>query len=197
MVEMMRFLVRLSNGRKYTPLDRKRLTSLAYRGVRALGADVGNLHVSSSAVELDLLLDSQTNLDKAVRALEDEIGPSLTIRQLDLQNVPIESAAAVKLGLALFNEERYWESHEALEAAWRQSTGAEKEILQGIILLAAALVHLQKNEHDIALSVMKRGYEKLAEHRGEHFRVDISALKETVARMLSSRPEFFKITTSS
>ena len=169
------------------------MSSLAYGAVRPLGADVGNLRVSSSAVELDLLLDSQADVGKAVRALEEQIGPKLTIRQLDVHVVPMENAEATKLGIALFNEERYWESHEALEEAWRRSTGAEKEILQGIILLAAALVHLQKDEHDVALSVMKRGYEKLARHSGEHFQVDISAIKETVARMLSGHPAFFKI----
>lgn len=190
-------MVRLSNRRKYAPSDRKQLSTVAYAAVRALGADVGNLRVSSAAVELDLLLDFQANVDKAVGALEERIGPKLTIRQLDVQNVPMESAEAIKLGFALFNEERYWESHEALEEAWRRSTGAEKEILQGIILLAAALVHLQKSEHDVALSVMKRGYEKLAGHSGEHFRVDISALKETVGRMLTGSPDFFKITTTS
>src|SRR5208337_4628596 len=173
----MRFLVRLSNEREYVPADRHRLTSLAYEAVRPLGGDIGNLRISSSAVELDLLIDSKANSDRAVQALEDEIGSLVTIRELDVETALMENAEAVKLGLALFNEERYWESHEALEAAWRRSSGSEKEILQGIILLAAALVHLQKDEHDITLSVMKRGYEKLAEHRGEHFRVDISALK--------------------
>jgi len=190
-------LVRLSNKGKYAPSDRKQLSTLAYAAVRALGADVGNLRVSSSAVELDLLLKSQANVDKAVGALEERIGPKLTIRQLDVQDVPMESAEAIKLGFALFNEERYWESHEALEEAWRRSAGAEKEILQGIILLAAALVHLQKGEDDVTLSVMKRGYEKLAGHSGEHFRVDISALKETIGRMLTGSPNFFKITTTS
>lgn len=194
----MRYLVRLSNRRKYAPSDRKRLSYLAYNRVRTLGADVGNLRVSSSAVELDLLLNSQVDIDMAVRALEEQIGPKLTVRQLDLRNVPMESAAAVRLGIALFNEERYWESHEALEEAWRLSTGAEKEILQGVILLAAALVHLQKDERDIALSVMRRGYERLARHSGEHFQLDISAVNEIVARMLrASRLDFFKIATTS
>jgi tetratricopeptide (TPR) repeat protein len=159
-----------------------------------LGADVGNLRISSSAVELDLLLSSQANLDEAVRALEKQLGPKLTVRQLDVQSVPLENPEAIKLGFALFNEERYWESHEALEEAWRRTSGDEKEILQGIILLAAAFVHLQKGERDVALSVMKRGYEKLAGHNGRHFQIDLSALKETVRRMLAEGPDFFKIT---
>jgi predicted metal-dependent hydrolase len=174
------------------------LSSLAYGRLQVLGADVGNLRVSSSAVELDLLLNSQDDMDLALKVLEEQIGPKLTIRQLDLRNAQLESAEAIRLGIGLFNEERYWESHEALEEAWRPSTGPEKEILQGIILLAAAFVHLQKDEPAIALSVMKRGYERLSQHSGEHFRVDISALNETVASMLrAGRLEFFKIATIS
>ena len=192
----MRYLVRLQNEGKYRPLDQKRLTSLTYEAVRGLAGDIGNLRVSSSAVELDLLLDSNTNLEKAVQTLEGKIGPLITMKQLDIENPPVENEEAVKLGLALFNEERFWESHEALEFAWRRLEGPEKEILQGIILLAASLVHLQKNEEAVALSVMKRGYDKLAQHRGEHFGVDVAALKESVARMLSAgKPVFFKIDT--
>ncbi len=190
----MRFLVRLSNGRKYLPADREQLTSVAYEAVRGLGGDVGNLRVSSSAVELDLLLDSKPALEKAVQALEVKIGPSVTVKQLDVENPPIGNNESIELGLALFNEERYWESHEALEQAWRRLTGPEKEILQGVILIAAALVHLQKNEHDITLSVMRRAYDKLNPYDGEHFGVDISILKSNVARMLSAgRSDFFKI----
>ena len=33
-----------------------------------------------------------------------------------------------------------------LEEIWKESTGAEKRILNGIILIDAAFVHYQKNE---------------------------------------------------
>jgi predicted metal-dependent hydrolase len=81
-----------------------------------------------------------------------------------------------------------------LETAWRRLTGPEKEILQGIILVSAALVHLQKDEPDITLSVMRRAYNKLDPYDGKHFGVEISALRNTLGRMLTSgRPGFFKI----
>lgn len=192
----MRFLVRLSNPGKYQPADRKRLTQEAYERVRVFKADVGNLRVSSSAVELDLLLDSKSILEKAVEALAREIGPVLTIRQLDVESAPIGDAQTIKLGLDLFNEERYWESHEALETAWRRMTGAEKDILQGIILLAAALVHLQKNEQSIALSVIGRAHQRLSPYDGGHFGIDLSVLKTKVEGMLSAgEPQFFKVET--
>jgi hypothetical protein len=193
----MRFLLRLSNKGNYRPEDRKRLSTAAYETVRGLGADIGNLRVSSSAVEFDLLLDSKESLDEAVKVLEKEIGPMLTMRELDVETTAhVGSEDAIRLGLRLFNEERYWESHEALEIAWRRFTGVEKEVLQGIILIAAALVHLQKNEPDVALSVLLRGYGKLAASQGKQFGVDMVGLKHKVAAMISSdHPSFFTIET--
>ncbi len=107
---------------------------------------------------------------------------------------PIDSSHAIRLGSDLFNEERYWESHEALESVWRRAKGEEKDILQGLIVLAAALIHLQKNELDVTLSILKRAYAKLADHRGEYHGPKLESLKEKVKQMLlASRPHFFKI----
>ncbi len=169
---------------------------MAYEVVRTFGADVGNLRISDSAVELDLLLESEANLHTAVEALESKLGSLLTLRELDVPTPPIEEGEAIKLGLDLFNEQRYWESHEALQSAWRKASWPEKEVLQGIILLAAAFVHLQKNEHDIALSVMKRAHGKLIEHHDEYFGIDIASLDEKISGNISvDQPNFFKIET--
>lgn len=152
----MRFLVRLANDGRFSPVEKRQLSRTAYDAVRDLGADIGNLRVSSKAVELDLLLNSETPLNDSLKALERKLGQVLTVRKLDVASVPIEKPEAIKMGLELFNEERYWESHEALESAWRVAAGDEKEILQGLILVAAAFVHSQKNEKEIAISVLKQ-----------------------------------------
>jgi len=39
----------------------------------------------------------------------------------------------------LWREGRYWEVHEVLEPAWLAAKGPERELLQGVIQLAAAL----------------------------------------------------------
>jgi hypothetical protein len=191
-----RFLLRFRNDAKALPSDRKRLNVLAYQTVQSLGADVGNLRISSSAIELDLLLESDEGLQEATRLLEEKLGPFLTSRKLDVESSPMEKGEAIRQGIVLFDEERYWESHEALESAWLISSGAEKEVLQGLILLAAAFVHLQKGEEGVALSVMQRAYDKLAGHTGSYFELDVAALKAEIQRMLSARnPVFFRIAT--
>lgn len=190
----MRFLVRLANRRGVSPADRKQLSKSAYESVRSLGADVGNLRVSSSAIEFDLLLNSENVLQESLKVLERKMGPLLTLRKLDVQTPPIPDEEAIRLGLDLFNEERYWESHEALESAWRKAEGIEKEVLQGLILLAAALVHWQKNERQVTLSVMKRARDKLASHPGKYFGINLVSLTDTFNRMLDSgEPEFLKL----
>ena len=45
---------------------------------------------------------------------------------------------------SLFHEEKYFEAHEVLESLWRETKGEEREFYQGLIQLAAALVHFQK-----------------------------------------------------
>ncbi len=177
--------------------DRKQLVKSAYEAVRSFGADVGNLRVSNMAIEFDLLLDSEDKLGDSLKAIESKIGPLLTLRKLDVQNPPIEKTEAIRLGLGLFDEERYWESHEALESAWKQAEGDEKEILQGLILIAASLVHWQKNEMQVTLSVMKRARDKLMRHQTEYSGIDLVALTNRLDGILNANePIFFKLKAS-
>jgi hypothetical protein len=189
----MRFLVRLKNDRGISPKDSKRLTLEVYAVVKDLGVDVGNLRVSSWAVEFDLLVDSKGAVDRAVSFLVKQVGGLLTIRELDRPSRQQNSDEAIKVGISLFNEERYWESHESFESAWLTAAGSAREVLQAIILLAAALVHLQKDETDIALSITKRADAKLPNY-GILFQIDLEQLKRMVSRILvEGRPIFFKL----
>ena len=193
----MRFLVRAANKNDFKPSDARRLLVSTYQVVRGYGADVGNLRVSGTAVELDVLLENEEDLKRVAKALERSLGPILTVRELDTPSPQIEPKVAIREGIAFFNEERYWESHEALESAWRRAEGDEKVVLQGIILVAAALVHLQKNKPPIALGVLKRAREKLGERKGEYFGIDFSDLQTRLAGMLAlGQPQFFKLQTN-
>jgi predicted metal-dependent hydrolase len=191
---IMRFLVRLSNRSGASPADRKRLTRRAFETVKPFGADIGNLRVSSLAVEFDLLLHSDDKLQESLKALEEEVGPLLTLRKLDVVGPTLGKEEAIRSGFDLFNEERYWESHEALESGWRSATGDEKEILQGLILIAAAFVHWQKNEKQVTLSVLKRARDKLAAHHTQYSGIDLAAITNRLDKILSTgTPRFFKL----
>jgi len=191
--ELMRFLIRLKNNHGFTPRDCKALSKIAYDRIRILSADIGNLRVSSAAIEFDVIAPTKAIVELCLTMLVEDLGPALTVRELDLPAQMSTPARSVEVGIELFNDERYWESHESIEAAWRIATGVEREILQGIILLAASLVHLQKDESDIALSIMKRANAKLPQ-QGELYGVDLAILKQRVDELLAqNRPAVFKL----
>ena len=181
----MRFLVRFSN-QGHTPAEARTLSLEAFDVVKQFGGDVGNLRVSSYAIELDVLLESKSNLQDTVQGLEASLGRLLTLRELDTPVTQLDVNEEIRNGVELFNSERYWESHEALEYAWRKASGSEKEVLQGVILVAAALVHLQKDEREVALSVMQRALEKLSGKESVYFEMDIEDLRNELSRMLSA-----------
>jgi hypothetical protein len=66
---------------------------------------------------------------------------------------PAGPAGAYGDFLRLFNQGRFWDSHESLEVPWRE-TGSE--FFHGLILLASAFVHVERgNRHGIAAQLAK------------------------------------------
>lgn len=67
--------------------------------------------------------------------------------------------------LDLFNRAQFWDSHEALESAWRR-TGSE--FYHALILYASAFVHVRRgNRHGIAAQLGKS--QPLLESRRPHY----------------------------
>ncbi|MGI0011773.1 MAG: DUF309 domain-containing protein, partial [Nitrosopumilaceae archaeon] len=60
----------------------------------------------------------------------------------------------------------------------------EKNLIQGIILVAAALVHYQKNENEICLSIFNRALEKIGNAKGKYHKIDVDALRNKISSML-------------
>jgi predicted metal-dependent hydrolase len=63
----------------------------------------------------------------------------------------------------LFNDEKYWGAHEALESVWKNRHHEERDLLNAIILIAAAFVHDQKDEYCICIAILSRAMEKLTQ----------------------------------
>jgi hypothetical protein len=62
---------------------------------------------------------------------------------------------AVK-GIELFNHTGYFEAHEALETAWRDEPGAQRDLYRAILLAAVTLLHMQRGNFEGALKVSQR-----------------------------------------
>jgi hypothetical protein len=178
---MMRYLVRLANSQGYTPTDVKMLQA-KIRELLGSADKIGNLRISTSAIEFDLFAE-QTDLNRSKRFLEAKISKVVTLRPIESRVPARREEETLREGIDLFNQERFWEAHEVLEEIWHPATGVERDIIQGLILTAAALVHYQKNEKAVCISILGRAMEKLGTL--DNFKgLDIKRLRAGIEQIL-------------
>ena len=178
---MMRYLVRLDNNQAYAPKD-VRILQTKIRELLGSTDKIGNLRVSTTAIEFDIFAD-QSDLVRSKSLLEAKISKVVTLRSLESRTSTRPESEALREGTDLFNQERFWEAHEVLEEIWHPATGADRDTIQGLILTAAALVHYQKNEKPICVSILGRAKEKLGEL--DQFKgLDIRSLKASIEQIL-------------
>jgi len=187
----MRYLVRLANSQGYSPRDVKVLQA-KIRELLGSTDKIGNLRISTSAIEFDLFAE-QTDLNRSKSLLETKISEVVTLRPIDSRISARGEEEMLREGIDLFNQERFWEAHEALEEIWHPAKGVERDIIQGLILTAAALVHYQKNEKAVCVSILGRAREKLGTLN--HFKgLDISRLRASIEQILKDNmPKLLKI----
>ena len=188
----MRYLVRLANSQGYTPRDVKMIQA-KIRELLGSADKIGNLRISTSAIEFDLFAE-QTDLNRSKSLLEAKISKVATLRPIEPLVAPARGEMqTLQEGIDLFNRERFWEAHELLEEIWHHATGVERDIIQGLILTAAALVHYQKNENDVCVSILGRARDKLGTL--DHFKsLDISRLRASIEQVLKENmPNLLRI----
>ena len=190
---MHRYLVRLENSKEnsYSPTDGLSLLIKMRKKTDALGSVVKNLRVTEKAIEFDLYVPSEDSKKKSLEELELEFGRQLSEKDLEFDDSsPKEDKKiTIKNSIDLFNEQRYWECHETLEQVWRkEQKGAEKDVQQGVILAASALVHHQKGEDDVCLGMIPRTLAKLGAWKEKtYYMLDVDNLKEQLENILKER----------
>lgn len=85
----------------------------------------------------------------------------MTDSLIDLCNDPLHPQAAE--GLRLFNAGKYFESHEALEAAWNEETGPVRDLYRGILQIAVVYLHITRRNYNGAVKVYGRSQKWLKE----------------------------------
>ena len=139
--------------------------------------------VSKKYVEFDTTIP-QSNLDELIEKLS-SIGPLDHAKHV-VEEI-VEKRKAISEGVFYFNNERFWECHEILEGVWKNCNGDEKFLVQGLILVAAGLVHYQKDEDSICISIFNRALEKLESSNGTYYNIDIDKIKKIVNDMINSK----------
>ncbi len=175
-------MVHLKNS-GYVPTDARMLLAKADQLTSEMDVIVRDMRVSTKYLEFDVSVKKE-ELDTVVKNFE-SIGTFYDARYVVEEK--IEKGEALKRAKQYFNDERYWECHEVLEGVWKKTHKGEKDLVQGIILVAAALVHYQKYENEICLSIMKRAMEKLSNVSGRYNDFDIDQFRKIVEKIISSK----------
>ena len=139
-------MLHLKNTR-YSPENSREVVYKARDLASDMSVNIRVARIANQFVELDVSVEKE-ELDLLIEKLT-PIGPIHNIRHVFEEE--IEKEQGIKDGIFYFNNERFWESHEAFEGVWKKCFGREKELVQGIILVAVAFAHAQKDE----LSILK------------------------------------------
>jgi predicted metal-dependent hydrolase len=89
-----------------------------------------------------------------------------------------------------FNRQWFFEAHEVLEKLWLPNRQKPNDLFyKGLIQLAGAFVHVQKNRPGPAISLLKLSHANLAQFPSVHERLDVAGvlqLTETWLQRLES-----------
>jgi uncharacterized protein len=177
-----RYMAYLKNE-GFGPKDARLLLSNARQIVEKYDILIRDVRVSNRFIEFDISLGNIEDLEK-IRSIFSFIGQYIDRYKVVEKDLKIQESLI--LAKKLFNEEKYWITHEVLEGVWKKAYGDEKDLLNGLILVAAAFVHYQKNEKDIALSIMRRALKKLVAANEKYFGIDVVSIKSQVSEMVKS-----------
>jgi uncharacterized protein len=179
-----RYLVRVANKGGYTPKEVQQVSTII-RNILGSRESASHFRVATNAIEFNMFARDENELDERKRLLTQKRFDIVGTRLLDTPPKTVDRDEALAVGVALFNEERYWECHEALEQAWHVSKGIERDAIQSIILTAAAFVHYQKGEEEICLSILRRARTKM-DSAETYQKIDLTGLREVIDKILDS-----------
>jgi hypothetical protein len=179
---MRRYMVHLLNS-THLPKDATELLNRARSLGEQDGLVVRDARISTKYIEYDISIPDEAN-EKAVISHLESISPLASFEEVVERHIAKEEA--IKLAIQSFNDEKYWNAHELLEGVWKSSKGMEKNVLNGIILVAAAFVHDEKDETGICISILKRALKKLEAAKETYSGIDVDRLAGKILEIINS-----------
>lgn len=165
------------------PADAHELLLKARSLVESKKISIRDLRISTRRIEVDLSVQIISDLEDAKSNL---LSLGEFVEADEVRERALTKEDAILLSRQLFNCEKYWSTHEVLEGVWKISIGEEKNQLNGIILVAAAMVHFQKNEIDVGISILKRAMVKLSRSNSTYYGIDMDLLKKNIMRFINT-----------
>jgi hypothetical protein len=175
-------MLHLQNRIPYTPKHASMLLQRA-RELLEPEASIRDARISKRYIEFDTSISEGSDV-KTIIAKVEVIAPLAGYEEIVERHM--EKDKAVERAVQLFNDERYWEAHEVLEYVWKNASGVEREILNGIILVAAAFVHDEKDEPDVCISILRRARKKLDPVSGNYHGININRIADMISEIINT-----------
>ena len=100
------------------------------------------------------------------------------VRRLESMSQSRPMNQVLEEGIRLFNRQKYFEAHEALEAVWLKAEGEEKTFLHGLIQVAAAFHHYTRGNPAGFRSLLDKGWKKLERFGAVRDELDLASLRK-------------------
>jgi uncharacterized protein len=179
-----RYMVYLDNP-QFVPIDADLILKKSRELTNSLDIIIRDCRIASDFIELDLSIEKKEIIDKILNLLK-KISSIKEI--IEVKERHLSKEEAITRAIVFFNDEKYWWSHEALEMVWKEASGREKQLLNGLILICAALVHFQKNENNICFSILERSMVKFLNVKdSNYYGINIDKIKILIRQILENK----------
>ena len=94
-----------------------------------------------------------------------------------------------EIGMKLFNSCQWYKSHDVFEEIWHETGGPDRQLLQGILQVAVAQVHLENSNINGATILYGEALGRLKKYQLANLGLDIIGL----CKCITKRLEFLQI----
>ena len=104
----------------------------------------------------------------------------------DKQDDSFVNDSRFERGMNLFNSCQWYKSHDVFEEIWHETGGSERQLLQGILQVAVAQVHLENSNINGATILYGEALGRLKRYKSANFGLDIVGLCKCITKRLES-----------
>ena len=109
--------------------------------------------------------------------------------QIDKQDDLFINDSRFEIGMKLFNSCQWYQAHDVFEEIWHETGGPERQLIQGILQVAVAQVHLENSNTNGATILYGEALGRLKKYQLNNLGLDIVGLCKCISRRL----EFLQI----
>ena len=86
--------------------------------------------------------------------------------------------------LNLFNNQKWYEAHDAFEAIWNTLDGDERQVIQGILQVSVSQFHLSKGNINGATILLGEGLGRIKNRTNINLGIDLESLCKCLEKLL-------------